>query len=218
MDRAGERHQDHAAPRVQRIVGRRPRPPALRPLGRPVHPRAHIQRLVLGRNPHEAQQVPQPRLRVERLVGVENPDLLGVARRQLARVPVIFVPVAANAFLPVLCVELRKRPRAVRVVVPAGGGPPGPMVRRQRHRLVEPLAEARHDLLPRTLEAHDPDIGLRNSLFQVRQVERRHVAQNRTLACDRKRANRSRSTRRASDPRHGSSGGSSQSTPCRAAG
>ena len=56
------------------------------------------------------------------------------------------------------------------------------------------------DLLPRTPEAHDPDIGLqRNSLFQVRQVERRHVAQKPALACDRKRANRSRSTRRASD-------------------
>ena len=178
MDRAGERHQDHAAPRVQRIVGRRARPPALRPLGRPVYPRPHGQHLLLRRNAHEAEQIPKPRLGIERLVGVEHSNLLRITGRQFRDPPVVLVPVAANPLLAVLRLVLGKRARAVGVVVPTGGGLPGPVVRGQRHRLVEPLAEAGDHLLPRPAKADDPDIRFQgNGVFQVRQIEQPHVAQ-----------------------------------------
>ena len=64
----------------------------------------------------------------------------------------------------------RSRPTARRW--PSGCGPGG-----KRRRLVQEPAEPLHDLLPRTLEADDPDLRIEaDRLFDIRQVERGHVA------------------------------------------
>ena len=63
-------------------------------------------------------------------------------------------------------------------MVPAGRRLAGPMVRRQRHGPVEPLAEVGDDLLARPSEADDADVGLHgDGIFDVGQVKRAHVAQ-----------------------------------------
>ena len=96
---------------------------------------------------------------------------------------IILIPVAADALFAGLHLVLREGARAERIVMPAWCGFFGPMVRRQRHGLIEPLAKTGNHLLPWTLETDDANVRLgSDGVFEVRQVEVCDVAQQARLA------------------------------------
>ena len=75
--------------------------------GWPIYSRSDVQYLLLGRNPHEAEQFPQPGSVFSASYVSNTRMLLGIAMPTSSSTrPVILVPVAADAFFPVLRVDI----------------------------------------------------------------------------------------------------------------
>ena len=178
-----KRHKDHATSRVHRMVRRPWRPSPSRLLGLAVDTRSNGHRLPLRWNAHKAEQIAHPGFRVQRLVGIEQPNMFGIADHQFAHTLVILIPVATDSFFAILRIVMRIRAGAIRIVMPTRRRPLRPVVRWQRHGLVEPLTKTGDHLLPRASETHNTNIRLgRNGVFQIGQVEVRHVAQQADFA------------------------------------
>ncbi len=174
---AGERHQDHAAAGIHRVLRGPPRPADLRAvwLRREVGPQG--EHLLFRRDFHEGQKVAHTLFCVQGPFRVVEPNVVRIAIQQIIDFHVILVPVAADAFFPVLRFILGKTMRERGGMVPSRRGMPGPVVRGKRLVLVEPLAKAGDDFVAGAFEAYDPHHRLGGDDFlDVGQIERRHVA------------------------------------------
>ena len=140
-DRETERNEDHTSPGVHRAAAGTSCPSPLWSFGRIVDMRPHVDDLSFGRDSREGEQVLQACRSVERLIGVENANMVRVEFPKLFDLPIVFIPIAADAFFAILRFVLRIGRRPKRIVVPAGRGPIGPMVGRQRKARVQPFAE-----------------------------------------------------------------------------